>query len=273
MYGVVTRNTNELTWAEFDRSFYEVKDVTGRLADPVSTGANMISCFGDSATGEVDPSLVPIDETGTRATREQPYFDWGYICPTSETYQERLLSVIDESLAKNENIRLDDVGFPRAEYCHCDRCRLAFSESEFDDWASWRCSVITSFVEAVSDRVPGRLSLTCYPDPYPGHLVARSGLDLDALTPVIDEIIVPLYDLRYDTTYWLEAIANGFASRLPIPFSIELYAVDVPIDNLVHATTVAETYADNIFFGYDAGNARAVIRRLLAERSAGNSYP
>ena len=30
MYGVVTRNEPELSWAGFDRAFYEMKDVTGR---------------------------------------------------------------------------------------------------------------------------------------------------------------------------------------------------------------------------------------------------
>ena len=33
MYGVVTRNEEEVDWPEFDRGFYEVKDVTGRAAD------------------------------------------------------------------------------------------------------------------------------------------------------------------------------------------------------------------------------------------------
>jgi len=51
MYGVVTRNEEELSWEEFDRGFYEVKDVTGRAAEPVADAVNMISCFGDNAAG------------------------------------------------------------------------------------------------------------------------------------------------------------------------------------------------------------------------------
>ena len=92
MYGVVTRNPEELEWAEFDTGFYEVKDVTGRATEPVETGVNMISCFGDNATAEQDPSLVPVNEDGERATRERPYFDWDYICPTRDAYREGLLA-------------------------------------------------------------------------------------------------------------------------------------------------------------------------------------
>ena len=37
MYGVVTRNEEETRWPEFDRAFFEVKDVTGRSAEPVDS--------------------------------------------------------------------------------------------------------------------------------------------------------------------------------------------------------------------------------------------
>ncbi|MGM0606616.1 MAG: hypothetical protein ACQETB_13220, partial [Halobacteriota archaeon] len=98
-----------------------------------------------------------------------------------------------------------------------------------------------------------------------------------------DEFVVPLYDLDYGTTYWLETIARGFRSSLggdyaldgadpETPFSIELYAVDVEVDNLVHATEVAETYAKDVFFGYDASGAAAAIRRKRADSRDGKTY-
>ena len=43
MYGVVTREAPETTWAEFDSAFYEVKDVTGRAAEPIETAVNRVS--------------------------------------------------------------------------------------------------------------------------------------------------------------------------------------------------------------------------------------
>ncbi|WP_232685748.1 hypothetical protein [Halobacterium zhouii] len=272
MYGVVTRNAEELEWSEFDRAFYEVKDVTGRHTDPVENAVNMVSCFGDNATAGTEPDLVPVDDEGNEATRDQPYFDWAYICPLAEDYREGLLTVIETCTELNDDVRLDDVGFPRAEYCHCERCETAFAESEFDDWYDWRASVITEFVADAVDRIPGKAYLTLYPDPYPGHLYERAGLDLDALAEHVDEFVVPLYDTNYGTTYWLETIASGFEDALDAPFSVELYAVDVDVENLVHAAEVADEYATDVFFGYQAGNARAALRRMGAEAREGKSF-
>ncbi|MFC7142620.1 hypothetical protein ACFQMA_22650 [Halosimplex aquaticum] len=272
MYGVVTRNEPELEWAEFDRGFYEVKDVTGRAAEPVDNAVNMISCFGDNKAAADNPDLVPVSDEGEPATRDRPYFDWAYVCPTHERYREGLLEIIEDAAEVNPDVRLDDVGFPREEYCHCDRCEAAFADSEFDDWGAWRANVITEFVAEARERVPGDLLLTLYPDPYPGHVYDRAGTDPEALAEYVDEFVVPIYDMAYTTTYWLEIIARGFVDALETPFSVELYAVDVDIDNLVHATEVADEYAESVLFGYDASNARATVRRMQADAREGEQF-
>jgi hypothetical protein len=272
MYGVVTRNEEELSWSEFDRGFFEVKDVTGRAAEPTADGVNMVSCFGDNAAAESSPELVPVDDAGNRATRDQPYFDWAYVCPSRDRYRDGLLETIEDCAAVNPDVRLDDVGFPRAEYCRCDVCEQRFAESEFDDRFAWRADVITKFVADAADRIPGTTYLTLYPDPYPGHLYERAGLDLDALEDYVDEFVVPLYDMAYETTYWLETIASGFADRLDTPLSIELYAVDVDVDNLAHAAEVAAAYGESVLFGYDASTARATLRRTRAEAREGREF-
>jgi hypothetical protein len=272
MYGVVTRNEEELGWSEFDVGFYEVKDVTGRSAEPLAEGVNMVSCFGDNAAVEANPDLAPVSDEGEPATRERPYFDWAYVCPTREDYREGVLEIVADCAEVNSDVRLDDVGFPRAEYCHCDRCTRQFEESTFEDRFAWRASVVTEFVAEAADRIPGKTYFTLYPDPYPGHLYERAGLDLDALAEYVDEFVVPLYDMAYTTTYWLEAIASGFEDALDAPFSVELYAVDVDVDNLIHAAEVADAYAEDVLFGYDASNARAALRRMKAEAREGVSH-
>ena len=275
MYGIVTRNAEEVDWGEFEVGFYEVKDVTGRAAAPLSDGVNMISCFGDNAAADADPDLVAVDADGTPATREQPYFDWSHICPTHEAYRAGLLEIVSDCAAENDHVRLDDVGFPREGYCRCDRCERRLEESDHDDRFDWRAAEITDFVADAAARVPGRVYLTLYPDPYPGHLYRREGIDVEALAEHVDEFVVPLYDTAYATTYWLETIAKGFESLLdPLgtPFSIELYAVDVDLDDLVGATAVAETYAKDVYFGYDASNAAAAIRRKRAQERTGVTH-
>ncbi|WP_290811847.1 hypothetical protein [Halovivax sp.] len=272
MYGVVTRNAEEVTWDAFDRGFYEVKDVTGRAAEPLPEAVNMVSCFGDNAAADAAPSLVPVDDDGNRATREQPYFDWAYVCPSREEYRDGLFDVLDDCVTESEDVRLDDVGFPRPEYCRCDVCTERFEASDREDRFDWRADVITEFVAEATERIPGRVYLTLYPDPYPGHLYERAGLDLRALEPYVDEFVVPLYDTAYGTTYWLETIAKGFQSALETPFSVELYAVNVDVDPLITATRVAETYAENVYFGYDASNARAALRRMRADDRDGVTH-
>ncbi|MFC7069026.1 hypothetical protein [Halobaculum lipolyticum] len=274
-YGVVTRNAEEVEWPEFDRGFYEVKDVTGRSAEPLATAVNMVSCFGDNAAAEANPDLVPVDGEGRPATRDRTYFDWAYICPTHAEYRRGLLEIVADCAAVNDDVRLDDVGFPRQGFCRCDRCEAAFADSEYDDREAWRASVITEFVAEATDRIPGRVYLTLYPDPYPGHLYERAGLDLEALAEHVDEFVVPLYDTHYGTTYWLETIAKGFESRLAdldVEFSVELYAVNVDIDDLNHAAEVAAAYGRDVFFGYDASQAVAALRRLRADAQEGKEY-
>jgi hypothetical protein len=248
----------------------------------------MVSCFGDNAAADENPDLVPVDEEGRLATRDRTYFDWAYICPTNERYRAGLLEILDDCAAENDDVRLDDVGFPRAEFCHCERCERRFDEwaagessgrrpraGQHDDWYDWRASVITDFVADAADHIPGRTYLTLYPDPYPGHLYERAGLDLEALEPFVDEFVVPLYDIHYGTTYWLETIAKGFQTRLSdldVDFSIELYAVNVDVDDLIHATEVASAYGKDVFFGYDASNAAAALRRMRADAEEGKTF-
>jgi hypothetical protein len=287
-YGVVTRNADDAERPEFDRAFFEVKDVTGRSEEPVPGAVNMVSCFGDNAAAADDPGLVPVTPEGEEATRERTYFDWSYVCPTHEAYRDGLLEIIDDCADAKDDVRLDDVGFPRPEYCYCDRCNREFAawaedrhdrgegphpeETTAADRFAWRAAVITEFVEEAVEHVLGRTYFTLYPDPYGDHLYERAGLDLQALEPLVDEFVVPLYDTFYGTTYWLEVIASGFCDRLATPISVEIYAVDVEIDNLVHAAEVASEYGEAVLFGYDSSNAVAALRRMDAESRDGVSF-
>lgn len=271
MYGIVTRNAEELEWEEFETGFYEVKEVSGRQTDPVSTGANMVSCHADTAASE-ESDLVPVDDAGRPATRDREAFDWGYVCPTHEGYRAGLLEIIERCGEVNQDVRLDDVGFPSDEYCHCDRCTTQFEESEYTDRTEWRAAVIADFIADARDRVPGTLYLALYPDPYPGHLRKRTGIDVDLIDQYVDEYIIPIYDMAYTTTYWLEILASGFADTLDTPFSVELYAVQVKAGRLTDATVAASTESKHVLFGYDAGTARGVIRRLQAEQAEGTTY-
>lgn len=258
MDGVVTRVPEITEDPTLEVAFYEVKDVTGRRTDPLASAVNMISCHGDSSLSE-EQGYRTVDESDRPATRERRYFDWGYVCPTNEEYQAELLELIDRCSAVNEAVRLDDVGFARPEFCHCDRCNELFEAAMTDDRWTWRTSVVSSFLEHAAAAIDGRVYLTLYPDPYPGHLRRRSGLDLSVADSLADEVVVPLYDLAYETTYWLEVIAAGFEDAISsADLGIELYGVDIEQANLVHAAEVAGAYAQSVYVAYDAEAAHAV---------------
>jgi hypothetical protein len=272
MYGVVTRNVEEVEWSAFDRGFYEVKDVTGKAAQPVAEAVNLLSCFADNAALSEEGSLVAVDSEGRSASENRSSFDWTYVCPTNPDYREGLLEIVADCVEENDDVRLDNVEYPGGEFCHCNRCEQRFADSDYDDRKAWRASVITDFVADVAAVVPGRLFLTLHPDPYPGHLAERSGLDPAALSEHVEEFVVPLYDPSYATTYWLETIASGFADELDTGFSVELYAVDQEIDDLIEATSAVQPYADHVYFGYDASTAAAAIRRWQADQQRGVSH-
>lgn len=261
MAGLVSRTTDRIGDSRFDEIYYVVKDVTGRRTDPHPEAISMVSCHGDTAKSD-DPDYVAIDEAGRPATRDRPYFDWGYVCPSHPEYRSELMALIDTCGETSGDVRLDDVGFAREEYCYCDRCTAAFASSAFEDRSVWRAHVITDFVEAASAKVPGSVYLTLYPDPMPGHLFRRAGLDLEALEAVVDAFVVPLYDLGYRTTYWLEVLASGFRDRLERPFTVELYAAENELEDLTHAARVVDTYADRIAFAYDDERAVAAVEAL-----------
>jgi hypothetical protein len=274
MYGVVTRHAGELDWPEFDRAFYEVKDASGRATDPVPDAVNAVACFGDTEAVANDGSLAPVDAEGRSATRDREGFEWSHVDPTHERYRDRLLELVAECAAVSPDVRLDDVGFPGRAFCHCDRCDRLFAESGFEARVDWRADVVTSFVRAAADRIPGRVSLGVHPDPYGDRLRTRSGVDLEALVDVVDEVVVPLYDPAYGTTYWVESLAGGFSDRLAdadVEVAAELYAVELDLDALVAAVDAAAV-ADHVYFGYDAGTAVAALRRRRADTREGVTH-
>ncbi|MFW6018492.1 MAG: hypothetical protein ACOCPX_06680 [Halapricum sp.] len=271
MVGVVTRNEPELSWSDFDRAFYEQKSASGRASEPTADGINTLACFADDAAVRDRPELAARTREGEAATGDRARLDQSYVCPTHESYRDGLLEMVEDAGRASGDVRLDDIGFPRAEYCHCDRCESRSASSEHDDRSAWRAGVVTEFVEAARERVPGDLIVSLYPDPYPGHLHERSGIDLEALEPLVEEFVVPLYDTSYGTTYWLEAIASGFADRLASRVSVELYA-NVEIDALLEATAAVEPHVDSVLYGYDAATASAASRRRTADARDGITH-
>lgn len=264
MYGILTAD-RDLGRAEVgDVTHFFADSVDGTRREPLSGAVNSVACWGDTATVRDEPERAAVTADGTRATPVTEGHHWGTVCPTDPDYRDGLL----ERVGAVGDVRLTTLGFPGSSFCHCKRCERQFDASDHEDRDAWRTAVITDFVADATERVEGDLLATLYPDPYPGNLRERAGLDPAALAPVVDGFVVPLCGVGYGTTYWVESLARGFARELEgleADLTIQLSADSVDADRLVGLTRQLEAHADTIVYGTypdDAAVVREVIRRV-----------
>lgn len=269
MYGILTDDAALARDGLGDIVYYLADQVSGADHEPRPDVINSVACWGDTATVSDDPGRAAVDADGTRATPDAKGHHWGTVCPTDPEYRASLLDRI-ETVGAVGDVRLSTLGFPGEAFCHCDRCERQYAESEATDWTAWRTAVIGAFVRDAAARVEGDLIATLSPDPYPGNLQRRVGLDPQALASHVDGFLVPLCDESYETTYWVETLARGFARELAdldVELTLQLSAGRVAADRLIGLTRQIEPYADAIVYGThqcDHDTLRAVLHHLDA---------
>ncbi len=251
----------------FDLTFYHVKQVSGKINKAADHFYNIFSCFGDNKTSRERPEWVAISEQGkaVRANKRHRFL-WDWICPTTKEYNAFLLDLINEtSKADIAGVHLYCIGFPRQEYCTCQRCVKSCKESKLE-WVEWRSKIVNEFVEQASKLVRGSLSVSLLPDPC--FAKERFGLDFHSLAKHVDFFVVPLYDVGYLTTYWVETLAYDFYRQLEKPLYIELYAGHPRpmIKNLLEAIVATSNHADGIILAtYDTRLAEEIRDKLVKD--------
>ncbi|MXV61660.1 hypothetical protein GS429_06200 [Natronorubrum sp. JWXQ-INN-674] len=273
MFGILTDDP-ELARSDIgDVTYYFTNYVDGTCQPPLDGAISSVACWGDTATVSDEPDRAAVAADGTRAASDVEGHHWGTVCPTDPDYRAEVLERIGRVGAAGD-VRLTTLGFPGASFCHCDRCDRLFAASEFADRNAWRTSVITEFVADAADCVAGDLVTTLYPDPYPGNLRERAGLDPRALASAVDEFLVPLCGVSYETTYWVESLARGFARELEgvdATVTIQLATDGIDADRLVGLTRQLEPHAKTIVYGThpdDEAVVREVIRRVRDAETA-----
>ncbi|WP_123537261.1 hypothetical protein [Halosimplex salinum] len=267
MYGILTADADLAREGVGDRTYYFADRVSGARRDPLPGVVNSVACWGDTATVRESPDRAAVDADGTRATPEAEGHHWGTVCPTDSDYRATTLDRVEAAGAVGD-VRLTTLGFPGDSFCHCDRCDRLFAESEHDDRTDWRTAVITDFTAEAAESADGDVMATLYPDPYPGALRERAGLDPAALADHVDGFLVPLCGAGYETTYWVESLARGFASEvdgLDASLTVQLSASGVEPDRLVGLARQVEAHADGVVFGAhrtDEALSRDVLDRL-----------
>jgi uncharacterized lipoprotein YddW (UPF0748 family) len=170
-------------------------------------------------------------------------------------------------------IHLDCIGFPRSEYCTCKRCVEKQQESNLER-EEWRSKTITEFIGEASKIVKEKqksFSVTILPDPCFGK--QRYGEDFHSLAKYVDFFLVPLYDLTYSATYWLETIAYGFHKQLEKPLYIELYAANPgpKLKKLLAAMNAISNYVEGITLAtHDNKLAKKIQNKIANDKELTN---
>ncbi len=266
MYGILT-SEKALVDAFADAVVhYSTDDVSANKRPPLENVINTVACWGDTAAVRADPSLAAQTADTTRAEPETEGHHWGTVCPTNETYRTTLLERIS-TVGGVGALRLTTPGFPGTQFCRCESCERKFNASDIDDWQAWRARTITQFIRDVRSHCTDELYVTAYPDPYPGNLRGRTGLDPKELAALVDGFVVPLCSISYETTYWVESLARGFARELDaldIPLTVQLSASNVRVDRLVDVTRQISPYADSVIYGTTTDTAE-VVREVIRQ--------
>jgi hypothetical protein len=270
MYGLLTDDPDLARAGIGDVAYFFAEYVDGRSQDPLEGAVNSVACWGDTKAVRANPERAAVAADEVRATPDAEGHHWGTVCPTDPDYREDLLDRIDCAGAVGD-VRLTTLGFPGEGFCRCTRCETLFEASAFADRDAWRAEVITSFTAEAAGRVDGELIATLYPDPYPGILRARCGLDLHALAGYVDGVLVPLCSPGYETSYWVEVLARGFDRKLDglgISLSIQLSAAEIDAERLVGVTRRVKLYADEIVYGTHPDDAETVRQTIERVRKA-----
>ncbi|MFC7142210.1 hypothetical protein ACFQMA_20525 [Halosimplex aquaticum] len=266
MYGILTADADLAREGLGDRTYYFAERVSGTRRDPVPGVVNSVACWGDTEAVRESPDRAAVAGDGTPAAPDVEGHHWGTVCPTDPDYRAALLDRIADVGAVGD-VRLTTPGFPGEDFCRCDRCERLFGESDFDERVEWRSTVITEFVADAADRADGDVIATLYPDPYPGHLQERAGLDPAALAEHVDGFLVPLCGTGYETTYWVESLARGFASAvgdLDASLSFQLSTSGTEAERLAGLARQIREFGDGVVFGIHRTDAD-LIRDVFAE--------
>ena len=108
--------------------------------------------------------------------------------------------------------------------------------------------------------------MTILPDPCFGK--ERYGEDFCESAEYVDFFNVPIYDMAYSTTYWLETLALDFSKHLQKPLYVELYASDPgpKIKNILAAMVSVSNYVDGVILAtHDPYLTKKIQEKIITD--------
>ena len=224
----------------FDLHVYYSKWADGQVFPAAKGMQNDVTVFCDAKAIREDPSIVAVSNTGPAVRRNRKFnLAFDFVCPTHPQYRAKVLEYI-ESVSKEEilGVTLNLYHFPDQEFCTCPRCAEQSKNSGLT-WNQWRAQTVTMFVKEAKAKVKGTFAVEIYPDPVLTQ--ERFGLDLTAISELVDYFHVPLSSRDYLTNYWVDMITRDFVSTLKKPVVVELSA-EMPTDEKLEALLKTMAY-------------------------------
>lgn len=248
----------------FDPHVYYSKWADGQAFPAVKGMQNDVTVFCDAKAIREDPSRVAVSSAGPalrRNRRANLAFD--FVCPTHPQYRAKVFDYLD-NLSREDisGVTLNLYHFPDQEFCTCPRCQELLRKSGLN-WTNWRAQVVTDFLKEAKTHTKGTFAVEIYPDPVLAK--ERFGLDLNAISELVDYFHVPLSSRDYFTNYWVDMIARDFVAILKKPVVVELSA-EMPSDEKIDALLKTVAYLSRhkldavLLLVHDSENARQVAR-------------
>jgi hypothetical protein len=248
----------------FDPHVYYSKWADGQ-AFPAAKGMQIdVTVFCDAKAIREDPRLVSVSKTGPalrRNRRANLAFD--FVCPTHPQYRTKVFDYLDKLSQEDiTGVTLNLYHFPDQEFCTCPRCQELLRKSGLN-WTDWRAKVVTEFLKEAKTHTKGTFAVEIYPDPVLAK--ERFGLDLNAISELVDYFHVPLSSRDYLTNYWVDMITRDFVAILKKPVVVELSA-ELPTDEKIDALLKTVAYISRhkidavLLLVHDSENAQQVAR-------------
>lgn len=248
---------------DVDLLILPARDTWGKTHDvpPHPRVRATLSVFAATPLVKGDPSYRAISREGLPAlpgeANPRDGLAWGWVCPRHPTYlEEYILPVLD---GLQVPVILQDFQYPKENYCFCERCREVYARRGEVD--AVRQDTLRQVYALLRERISGECWLTLHPAPC---ILDRFGLPPDLLDEV-DGVVVPIYDLTYRLTYWMDDILFALFRTVRKPIWIELYGVEPPPEGLARALATVARYPVEgvVIYGNDLNRIREVGTRLL----------
>ena len=221
-----------------------------------------VSVFAATRLVQKDPDYRAISREGLPALpgdiNPRDGLAWGWVCPRHPSYLEtHVLPVIREIPVPPV---LQDFQYPGENYCFCPRCCEAYARAGSVEEVR-RETLREVFRKVRSLRED--LWLTLHPAPCG---LDRYGVPEEVIAGV-SAVLVPIYDLTYRLTYWMDDILFALTRRVTRPIWVELYGVEPPVEGLMRALAVVARHPVEgvVFYIQTTAKLQELGERLVSD--------